>query len=84
MQDAEDLVDGSLIEGDSRVGEAGELLEDAIHRFVEVDALDLVARHHDVGDGRLLEVEDVEQHPTVARWHEDGGLAKEGAQLLRA
>ena len=51
-----------------------ELADDVVPVGVQVNALDLAARHHDVVHRQVLKFEDGEQHVLVGLGHEHTGL----------
>ena len=58
MQHADDVVDIALVNRQAGVLAAADLFEDAFQAVVQVDADDFVARHHDVIDRDIFQVED--------------------------
>ncbi len=59
-----------------------DLFDDVVPVVVQVDADDLVARHHDVVDGDLFQVQDVHQHALVPFGNEHAGFVHQRAELL--
>ena len=59
-------------------------LDDLVHFIFDVDTADLVARHHDVIDGNLLEIQDAHQHALVLVGNQRAGFVHHGAQLVGA
>src|SRR3569623_3618421 len=78
------LIDAVAVERQTGVLAGGEQPEDVVQIAVEVDADDFTARHHDVVDRNVLEVEDAEQHTLVAAWNQRTRFIDHGAQLLAA
>ncbi len=66
MQDSHDLVDAIAIHGQPRMFAAADDRGDICIVFIEIDADDLVVRHHDIVDSDLFQIEDAQQHATVA------------------
>ena len=62
------LLTFSAVHRQSRVLAAGHQRENFADRVFQIDAHDFTARHHDVVDGDLLQVEHVEQHVLSAGW----------------
>ena len=60
------------------------LLDHAVPIVVDVDADDLVARHHDVLHGGILEIQYADQHLLVAVRNHRSGLRDHRAQLFAA
>ena len=81
---ADDVVDVLAIDGQAIVRARLDDREVVFPRAIEVEADDLLARHHDVVDGDGVEVEDAEQHALVAARHHHAGFRHDGAQLLGA
>ena len=82
MQDADDVVDVVLVDGQAGVLAVADDYLDLGNVVREIDADDLVVRHHDVVDGHFLQVEDAEQHLLVAAGNTAAGLVHDGAQLF--
>ncbi len=59
-----------------------ELLEDLALGILEVDAIDVRARNHDVLDRRVLEIENADQHFAMTFGDARPGLVHDRAQLF--
>ncbi len=82
MQDADDVVDVTLVDRHPRVLTGADMAEDDVEIIVQVDAEDLLTRHHDVIDGDVLEIENRQQHALVATRDHAAGFVDHGAQLV--
>ena len=82
VQHAEHVVDVVLVDGQARVLAVGEHSKYFVHVVVDVQADDLVARHHDVVDGDVFQVEHPQQHVLVLAGNARA-LVDHGAQLVR-
>src|SRR5215213_997273 len=61
-----------------------QLLEQILPALVDVDAADFLPRNHDVVHRHLTEIEDGQQHLTVALWNQWAGFRHDRAQLFTA
>ena len=84
VQHADDAVDFSLVHRQAGVLALAQLLDDPIPIVVEVDADDLVARHHDVFHRGIFQIQDADQHLLMAMRNHRAGLGDHGAQFLAA
>ena len=82
MQNADDLVDIVAVHGQSGVFTFLDDAFDVTDVIVQIDANDLIVRHHYVIDRDLLEIENADQHPTVSIRNSATGLVHDGAQLF--
>ena len=82
MQKAHHVVDVVAIEQDLGVGTVGQLAQYGFPVVVDVDGVDLAARHHDVLHRHLVQIQNAEQHLLMALGDEAAGLVDDGAQLL--
>ena len=80
---ADQVVDISGVNRDAGVGKIGDQLQGFVPVVLEVDADDFAARHHDVVDGDLFQVEYAEQHIAVRIRNEAAGLVDRNAQFGR-
>ncbi len=84
VQDADDAVDFPSIHRQPGVLALAQLFDDPVPVVVDIDADDLVARHHDVFDGGVFQIQDADQHLLVAMRNHGAGLRHDGAQFLAA
>jgi hypothetical protein len=82
VQDADQRVDTAVEHWNARVAALAHLRQHFVPFVADVDAADLVARHHDVFDADLLQVEDAHQHALVAMRDHRAGLGHDGAQFF--
>jgi len=82
MDHADNVVEAPAVDRQIGIAAAGELIHDLIPVGVQIDALDAVARHHDVVHGDFLEIEDGEQHVLVRLGNQHVGLAHQRPQLF--
>src|SRR5690554_1310264 len=82
MQHADDVVDVTLVDWQAGVLAGTDLFENAFQAVVQVDADDFVARHHDVIDRDIFQVEDRQQHGLVAMRNQGAGFVYHRAQLV--
>ena len=57
-------------------------LDDDLVLVVEVDAVEIAARHHNVIDGDALKIEDTHQHAAVTLWNHGARIGDDAAQFL--
>ena len=72
------------IQGQARVLALAQLLEYPVPVIIDVDADDLVARHHDVLHRGIFQIQDADQHLLMASRNHRAGLGNHGAQFLAA
>src|SRR5512139_3749384 len=84
VQDADQRLEVALVDGDASVPAVTQLLDDVVPVVGQVDAVDLLPRHHDVVDRDLLEVEDAHEHALVAMRDDGAGFGDHRAQFLAA
>ena len=84
VQDADQRLELAVVHRDARVPALADLFDDVVPVVLEVDAVDLAARHHDVVDRDLFQVEDAHQHALVAVRDDGARLGDDGAQFLAA
>jgi len=84
VQEAHHLIEGIAVDQHAGVGAAVQVLDDLVPVIVQIDARHLVARHHDVLDGDVLQFEDAEQHGLMALGDHHPGLQHHRAQLFGA
>ena len=82
VQHADNIVDVVAPHRQAGVRAGLQGAQDGVVVLVEIDAEDLVARHHHVVHRHFLEVEDIQQHAPVRRGNQRPGLVDDGAQLL--
>ena len=78
----DDVVDVAFVHRHPGVLAGADLGEDRLEVVVEIDAGDLLTRHHDVVDGDILQIEDRQQHRLVATWNHGAGFMYHRAQLV--
>ena len=64
------------------MGTALQLLQDVLVAVIKVDAINLVARHHDVVNGHLLQVQYIGQHAPVAPGDHGARLGDDGSEFF--
>ncbi len=82
VQKTHHVVDVVAIEQDLGVGAVGQLTQYGLPVIVDVDGVDLAARHHDVFHRHLVQIQDAEQHLLMALGDQTARLVDDGAQLL--
>ncbi len=79
MQHSHNLIDMLTVNGQSGVFAPGDEVLNLPDVVIQVDADDLVVRHHDVIDRDLFQVEDAQQHLPVPFRYTTAGLVNESA-----
>ncbi len=82
VQHADNIVDVVAPYGEAGVRGGLQATQDLVVAVVEVDAVDVIARHHHIIDRDLLQIENVQQHAAVARRNQRTRLGDDGAQFL--
>ena len=82
VQHAHDIVDVVAPYRQARVGTGLDAAQDVVVAVVQVDAVDLVARHHDIVDGNLFQRQQVEHHVLASGRDQGAALRHQGAQLF--
>ena len=82
VQEAHDLIEGVAIDQHAGVGAAGQFGDDLRPVAFQVDALHLVAWHHDVIDGDFLQLQDAQQHGLMPFGNHYPGFEHHRAQFL--
>ena len=78
------IVELAVIDRQARVRRLAQLVEQVLPAVLDVDAGDLLARHHDVVHGELTQIEDRQQHLAMTRRDHGARLGDHRAQLLGA
>ena len=82
MQDAHDVVELAVVDGQARMRGLAQLVQQILPAVLHVDARDLLPRHHDVVHGELTQIQDRQEHLPVPRRDHRSRLGDHGAQLL--
>ena len=84
VQHADDAIDFPLINRQARVLALTQLLDGPVPIIVDIDADDLVARHHDVLHGGVFQIQNADQHLLVPMRNHRAGFRHDRAQFFAA